>query len=76
MDNAGMMTFHWYESHGFTLHPGGGMEPTLFAATLAMDSDPLVPSRAWGMAYKRFVETVYEIKEIIERLESSQRSGD
>lgn len=59
MDNAGMMTFHWYESHGFTLHPGGGMEPTLFAATIAAENDPVVPQRAWGMEFKRFVENVY-----------------
>ncbi len=59
MDNAGMMTFHWYESDGFTLHPGGGLEPSIFAATIALPSDPLVPSRAWGMNYKRFVEQVY-----------------
>lgn len=59
MDNAGMMTFHWYDSHGFTLHPGGGMEPTLFAAAIAAANDPVIPRRAWGMEYKRFVESVY-----------------
>lgn len=59
MDNAGLMCFHWYDSDGFTLHPGGGLEPSIFAATLAAADHPVLPARAWGMAYKRFVESVY-----------------
>lgn len=59
MENAGVMCFEYWEEHGFSLHPGGGMEPTLFAATLRADNDPLLPKRAWGVDYKRFVEKVY-----------------
>ncbi len=59
MDNAGMMTFEWLESDGFTLHPGGGLEPSIFAAALAAADDPVFPSRPWGMEYKRFCESVY-----------------
>jgi choline dehydrogenase-like flavoprotein len=59
MDNAGMMTFHWYESDGITLHPGGGIEPTIFTASVASATHPMLPRRAWGMEFKRFVESVY-----------------
>ncbi len=59
MDNAGMMTFHWFEEEDFTLHPGGGLEPSLFAAAIAGSGHPLLPSKAWGLEYKRFVESVY-----------------
>jgi cholesterol oxidase len=59
MENAGMMTFHWFESEGLTLHPGGGLEPSIFAATLEAPGHPVLPARAWGLEYKRFVETVY-----------------
>jgi choline dehydrogenase-like flavoprotein len=59
MDNAGLMTFHWWESDGITFHPGAGFEPTLFAATFEHPNHPLIPKRAWGMEYKRFVEAVY-----------------
>jgi choline dehydrogenase-like flavoprotein len=59
MENAGMMTFHWFESHGFALHPGGGLAPLVFASSLQAADHPLVPRRSWGLAYKRFVETVY-----------------
>ncbi len=58
-DNAAVMSFHWFDSDGFTLHPGGGFEPTVFAATLARAGDDVLPSKAWGMEYKRFVEEVY-----------------
>jgi cholesterol oxidase len=57
-DNAGLMSFNWYDSDGITLHPGGGLEPTVLAAKLSADSAPW-PKRAWGMEYKRFVEEVY-----------------
>ena len=59
MDNAGLMSFHWYESHGFTLHPGGGIEPTIFAARIQAANHPVLPTKAWGMEFKRFTETVY-----------------
>jgi choline dehydrogenase-like flavoprotein len=59
MDNAGMMTFHWYDSEGFTLHPGGGIEPTIFASSVASADHPMLPRRAWGMEFKRWVESVY-----------------
>jgi len=59
MDNAGMMSFHWWEDEGFTLHPGAGLEPSLFAAAVAQANHDVLPSRAWGMEYKRFVEDVY-----------------
>ncbi len=59
MDNAGLMSFHWWEEEGFTLHPGGGLEPNLFAAAIAAADHPVLPSRAWGMEFKRFVESVY-----------------
>ncbi|MBI4702205.1 MAG: GMC family oxidoreductase [Deltaproteobacteria bacterium] len=59
MDNAGMMSFHWFEEEGFTLHPGGGIEPSIFAASVDAAGDAVLPARAWGMAYKRFVESVY-----------------
>jgi enediyne biosynthesis protein E9 len=58
-DNAAVMSFHWMDSEGFTLHPGGGLEPTLFAASLAAANHPVLPSKAWGMEYKRWVESVY-----------------
>lgn len=59
MDNAGMMSFHWWASDAITIHPGGGIEPTIFAAAIARAGDHVLPERAWGMAYKRFVEQVY-----------------
>jgi choline dehydrogenase-like flavoprotein len=59
MDNAGIMSFHWYESEGFTLHPGGGFEPTVFAGDFSAPNHPVLPKRAWGLEYKRFVETMY-----------------
>jgi hypothetical protein len=58
MDNAGLMSFHWFASDGITLHPGGGLEPALLAARLSAPDSPW-PTRAWGMEYKRFVEDVY-----------------
>jgi choline dehydrogenase-like flavoprotein len=59
MDNAGLMTFHWYDSEGFTIHPGGGFEPSVFAADFSAPNHPVLPSRPFGMEFKRFVETVY-----------------
>ncbi len=59
MDNSGMMTFHWYEDKGFTLHPGGGLEPTIFSAAVASSTNDALPNKAWGLEYKRFVEQVY-----------------
>lgn len=59
MENAGMMTFHWFDTDGFTLHPGGGIEPTVFAASVSASGHPVLPRRSWGMEFKRFVEAVY-----------------
>lgn len=59
MDNAGMMTFHWFESDGVSFHPGAGLEPSIFAATLEGADHPVLPRRSWGMEYKRFVESIY-----------------
>jgi len=59
MDNSGMMTFHWYEDKGFTLHPGGGFEPSVFAAAVASSNNEVLPKKAWGLQFKRFVEQVY-----------------
>lgn len=58
-DNAAVMCYHWYESEGFTLHPGGGLEPLVLAAALAEPGHPVLPPRSWGMDYKRFIEKVY-----------------
>ena len=58
-DNSGMLCFHWFDEEGFTLHPGGGIEPSIFAAALAAKDHPSLPSKAWGLEYKRFVESVY-----------------
>lgn len=59
MENAGLMSFHWFASDGISLHPGAGLEPSLFAARLAAADHPVFPARAWGLGYKRFVEEVY-----------------
>lgn len=59
MENPGMMSFHWFESDGITFHPGGGLEPSLFAASLEASNTPPLPQRSWGMDFKRFVESVY-----------------
>lgn len=59
MDNAGLMSFHWFESEGFTLHPGGGFEPSVLASALEAADHPVLPKQAWGMEYKRFAESVY-----------------
>jgi choline dehydrogenase-like flavoprotein len=59
MDNAGLMTWHWFESDDFTLHPGGGIEPTVFAAAVQSSTDARLPRKAWGMEFKRWVESVY-----------------
>jgi len=59
MDNGGLMSFHWYDSEGFTLHPGAGLEPSIFASAIAAANHPTLPARSWGMEYKRFVEEVY-----------------
>jgi choline dehydrogenase-like flavoprotein len=58
-DNAAVMSFHWFEAEGFTLHPGGGFEPSVFSAAFEAADHPVLPRRAWGMEYKRFVESVY-----------------
>jgi enediyne biosynthesis protein E9 len=65
MDNAGMMSFEWMESEGFSLHPGAGLEPSLFAASIEAADDPTLPRRSWGMEYKRFVESVYPHRVIL-----------
>lgn len=59
MDNAGMMSFEWMASEGFSLHPGAGLEPSLFASAIEAADHPVLPRRSWGMEYKRFVESVY-----------------
>jgi choline dehydrogenase-like flavoprotein len=59
MENAGVMCFEYWEDEGRTLHPGGGLEPTIFAAQIQAEADDLLPKRAWGAEYKRFVEKVY-----------------
>lgn len=59
MDNAGLMSFHWYDSDGITLHPGGGIEPSAFAANLASATNPALPAQTWGLPYKRFVASAY-----------------
>jgi cholesterol oxidase len=59
MENAGVMSYHYFESDGFTLHPGGGMEPSLFAADLFLPNDSEVPARSWGLPYKEFMRRVY-----------------
>ncbi len=59
MDNAGTMSFHWFDEHDFTLHPGAGLEPTIFSADMAAANHAILPARGWGMEYKRFVEEVY-----------------
>ncbi len=59
MDNGGLMSFHWYDEDGFTLHPGAGFEPTVLSGSLAAPDHPVLPGKAWGMEYKRFVETIY-----------------
>lgn len=59
MDNGGLMSFHWFESHGFTLHPGSGLEPTVLVGDFAAKNDDILPKQAWGMQYKRFVESIY-----------------
>lgn len=59
-DNAAVMTFHWFESDGFSLHPGGGLEPSLFAGGFeGPEGHAVLPKRSWGLEYKRFVESVY-----------------
>ena len=65
MDNAGVMCFQWFESlerYPFSLHPGGGFEPSILAANAAAptgDTPSMLPARAWGMDFKRFGEKVY-----------------
>ncbi len=58
-DNAALMSFNWFESDGFTLHPGGGLEASVLATKLSAVNHPVLPPRAWGMDYKRFAETIY-----------------
>jgi len=59
MENAGLMSFHWYDSDGITMHPGAGLEPSVLVSSLAAANHPVLPQRAWGMEYKRFAESVY-----------------
>jgi cholesterol oxidase len=59
MDNAGLMSFHFWESNKLTLHPGGGFEPSILGANLAKADHPVLPRRAFGLAYKRFAEAIY-----------------
>ncbi len=59
MDNAGLMSFHWLESEGFTLHAGAGFEPAALAADFKDPVNPVLPRRSFGLEYKRFVEGVY-----------------
>jgi cholesterol oxidase len=58
-DNAAVMSFHWFDAEGFTVHPGSGLEPSIFASAFEAPSSTVLPKRAWGMEYKRFVESVY-----------------
>jgi cholesterol oxidase len=58
-DNAAVMSFHWFDAEGFTVHPGSGLEPTIFASAFEAPDSSVLPKRAWGMGYKRFVESVY-----------------
>lgn len=58
-DNAAVMSYHWFDSDGVTLHPGGGFEPSVFAGSLASTTIPGLPKRAWGLEHKRFVESIY-----------------
>jgi cholesterol oxidase len=58
-ENAAMMSYSFFESDGITMHPGGGMEPSILASAIAAANDPVLPSRSWGMEYKRFVEAIY-----------------
>ncbi len=59
MDNAGLMSFEWFEDEGFTLHPGAGLEPAVLGGELEAPNHPVLPSKSWGMEYKRFMERVY-----------------
>ncbi len=59
MDNAGLMSFHFWESDQLTLHPGAGLEPSILGANLAAPGHPLLPARSFGLDYKRFAEKVY-----------------
>lgn len=54
-----VMCFHWFDDEGFSLHPGGGFEPSVYASDLAAPDHPVLPARAWGMDYKRFIEATY-----------------
>lgn len=67
MDNAGVMCFDWFdklERYPFTLHPGGGFEPAILAANISAGVSKTnvsgLPSKAYGMEYKRFGERVYK----------------
>ena len=59
MENGGLMTYHWFESDGITMHPGAGLEPSVLTAAIEAADHPLLPSRSWGMDFKRFVEEIY-----------------
>jgi cholesterol oxidase len=58
-DNAAVMTFHWFDEEGFTVHPGSGIEPSIFASAFEAPDSAVLPKRAWGLPYKRFAEQVY-----------------
>ena len=62
MENGGLMSFHWYDEEGFTLHPGAGLEPTVLTGDFKSATDAALPSRSWGLEYKRFAERVYPHK--------------
>ena len=59
MENGGVMSFEWIESDGFTLHPGAGIEASIFASNFADAASTTLPKREFGLAYKRWAQSVY-----------------
>ena len=57
-NNAGMITYDFWEEHRITIHAGAG-PPALFAALDVVRDDGEAPSAPLGMGFKRFMKDHY-----------------
>ena len=57
-NNAGMITYAFWDEHRITIHAGAG-PPALFAALDVVRDDGAQPQRPWGLPLKHFLRDNY-----------------
>ena len=57
-NNAGMITYAFWDEHRITIHAGAG-PPALFAALDVVRDDGAQPTRPWGLPLKHFLRDHY-----------------